>query len=112
MESAPEPDSRFTEWETPVVAARVAPPRPGLFQVRVRDGMVQYPRGSTPLIFSCRADELAGGISAFRETILPMWEQDEEQVMVRWLPDEDSFSRHEAVLRDFETEYGSPPIKN
>ncbi len=112
MEPTPAPDPRFTDWETPVVAARAAPQRPGLFQVKVRDGMVDYPRGRSPLIFSCRADQLAGGISAFREKILPKWEQSEEQVLVRWLPDEDSISRHEIVLRDFETEYGSQPIKN
>ena len=75
-------------------------------------GFPQIPRGRSQLIFSCRADELAGGILAFRKQILSKWEQTEEQVLVGWLHDEESISRHEAVLRDFESEFGSAPIKN
>ena len=112
MEPTPAPDPHFTDWESPAVAASAAPRRPGLFQVRVRDGMVDYPRGRSQLIIFCRADELAGGILAFRKQILSKWEQTEEQVLVRWLHDEESISRHEAVLRDFESEFGSAPIKN
>ncbi|MBK9036923.1 MAG: hypothetical protein IPL61_37670 [Myxococcales bacterium] len=48
----------FGRWYPLTAAAAHAPPGPGVFQVRVRDGLIDYPRGKSAMVHYAAAPDV------------------------------------------------------
>jgi hypothetical protein len=56
---------RFGPWYRLADAARHAPAGPGVFQVRLEDGLVDYPTGKSAMVHYAAADDLLAATTAF-----------------------------------------------
>ena len=56
---------RFVPWYPLVRAAEHAPAAPGVFQVRVRHGLVDYPRGKSAMVHYGAGRDVCAAASAF-----------------------------------------------
>jgi hypothetical protein len=59
---------RFVPWYPLAEAARRAPATPGIFQVRVRAGLVNYPRGKSAMIHYGGGEDVRAAAVAFAAT--------------------------------------------
>ena len=99
----------FGRWHEIANAAESAPPGPGLYQVRLESGLIDYPRGKSAMILYGAAADLAAearGLSAAHPG--RPW-------LVRFSEDlsaEDAGDRHailHRLLASFERRFGAPP---
>jgi hypothetical protein len=102
---------QFGTWYPLEEAAAHAPASPGVFQVRLREGLIDYPRGKSAMVHYEVAGDVRAAASAFaaghpgrpwlcRHTI----EMSAEEV-----DDVDAF--HRRLLRDFVNRFGAPPTQ-
>jgi hypothetical protein len=56
---------RFVPWYRLAEAAEHAPARPGVFQVRVESGLIDYPRGKSAMVHYGAADDVRAATLAF-----------------------------------------------
>jgi hypothetical protein len=57
---------RFCPWYPLALADRHAPTTAGMFQVRISDGLIDYPSGKSAMVHYQLAAELRPAIAAFR----------------------------------------------
>ncbi len=97
--------ARFCRWYPLADAATSAPNRPGVFQVRVADGLLDYPRGKSAMIAYRAAPDVRAAAADFAA------EHPEEPWLCRHL--EEAPRDPAGVLEDlkarFRRRFGSPP---
>lgn len=100
---------RFGTWYPLVEAASHAPDTPGVFQVRIASGLIQYARGKSAMIHYAVASDLREAIVAFAAS------HPTEDWLCRHCAEFSPSSRetpedHYERLRDrFTTQFGGPP---
>jgi len=104
--------TRFGDWTEPAAAEVTAPAEPGVFQVRVKAGLLAYPRGKSAMLFYGAAQDLRAGIAAFRLQVVPRWEQPETALWIRWKPARDPDAALRAYLDLFQGRFGALPARN
>ncbi|MFQ5651552.1 MAG: hypothetical protein ACE5IY_16575 [bacterium] len=102
---------RFTDWVS-LEHMEIAPSEPGLFQLKVQVGLLQYPLGKSAMFYYGYAEHLAYGLEKFRAEILPALEVDEEDLLVRWITPEDTLGRFKNHMDRFCASFGSLPLGN
>jgi hypothetical protein len=95
---------RFCPWYPLADADRHAPASGGVFQVRIPDGLLDYPTGKSAMIHYEAAGDLRAAIATFRAA---------HPVGVGWLcrhtSEDGSVELHARLLRDFTSRFGTPP---
>lgn len=95
----------FSRWYPLAAAGEHAPPRPGVLQLRVAQGLLDYPRGKSAMIHYTSADDLRGAASALAAA----------HPGVDWLcrhtdgPVDDPAGLAALLLRTFDDRFGTPP---
>ena len=102
---------KFTDWVSwPETTA--APALPGIFQVKIRTGLITYPAGKSAMFYYGFASPLDTGLQTFRARILPELGKDEETLVVRWLTPPETKDRFKQYLDKFYINFGSLPAGN
>lgn len=103
---------RYSDWSTLDKIGENLPIEPGLFQIRVREGLLTYPKGKTAMFYYGYASNLKHGLLKFRENILPLLEANEDALYVRWMPADKVEERFQNYLNSFLTNFGAMPLGN
>lgn len=101
---------QFVPWYPLSEAGQWAPASPGVFQVRVREGLLDYPRGKSAMVYYGAGDDVRA----------------EAEALAAAYPDRDWLCRHavdmtawerenprlacELYLERFRARFGSPPM--
>jgi len=104
--------TRFGGWAELAAAAEQAPRDPGVFQVRVREGLHAYPRGRSAMLFYGAAQDLRREIAVFRSRTLSRWKEPEAHLWIRWKPARDPETALRAHLELFQRRFGALPARN
>jgi len=102
----------YSERITLDTIASHVPDASGLFQVRVREGLLSYPKGKSAMFYYGYADNLNRGLTKFCKEILPLQEINQELLFVRWMTAEDTTTRFQNYLNSFVTNFGTLPLGN
>lgn len=98
---------RFTRWYPLTEAADNAPATPGVLQVRLATGLIDYPRGKSAMVHYAVADDVRdAALRLASEQLGPaLWcrHLDPEGCAV------DYAAEHARLVREFENRFGSPP---
>lgn len=100
---------RFCDWVEMDDAVRKAPPLPGLFQIRVKRGLLTYPTGKTAMLSYGGHGNLRNGVAEWLEKSLPASNYSPSELWIRWIPYPEFSSKLEAYLRDFQFRFGALP---
>ena len=100
---------KFGRWYPLADAARLAPVGPGVFQVRVADGLVDYPRGKSAMVHYQGAEDVRAAAAAFaaRHPGSPWWCR--HIIEPEALGPAAAAELAERLLREFATRFGHPP---
>lgn len=103
------PGVKFGSWYPLSDAAQCAPPAPGVFQVRVAEGLVDYPRGKSAMIHYEAALDVRVAASGFAATHAgaPWWCR--HTIEPEALAPADAEALAAKLLRDFTVRFGTPP---
>jgi hypothetical protein len=97
----------FDRWYPLASAELHAPSGPGVFQVRIRTGLVDYPRGRSAMVHYGAADNVRVAVRAFAN------EHPQADWLCRHLLEGDGAGAAEAVaarlIRNFAARFGRPP---
>lgn len=100
---------RFVSWYPLAEAGEHAPPTPGVFQIRVRAGLVDYPRGKSAMIYYGWGREVRAAATAFLAAHPGAdWLCRHAVQMSEWELDHPAAVAGQFVER-FEARFGSPP---
>jgi len=101
---------RFCPWYSLADADRHAPAAGGVFQIRIPDGLLDYPSGKSAMIHYDAAADLRAAIAAFRAA---------HPAGAAWLcrhtiemsahERADAAALHDRLVREFTTRFGSGP---
>ncbi|NIR49240.1 hypothetical protein GWO43_12220 [candidate division KSB1 bacterium] len=103
---------RFSDWTTFDKLRSDAPTEGGLFQLKVKGGLLTYPDGKSAMFYYGFAGNLNQGLQNFRQKILPLLEVNEEMLYLRWLATEDREARFQNHLNSFHSQFGTLPLGN
>jgi len=103
---------RFSDWFALDDAHEHAPNQSGLFQVKIREGLLTYPHGKTAMYYYGYAEDLSHGALFFLEEILPSLDQDQQSLLIRWMPASDKEPRFKKHLDQFISKFGALPVGN
>ncbi len=103
-------EGAFGPWEE--LAAAAPPAAPGVFQVRLRRGLHSYPRGRSAMLYYGRDRDLARGVTAFRERVLPGLPWPAAELRVRWRQAAEPERLLGELLARFGARFGSLPEVN
>lgn len=99
---------RFTRWYPLSDAAAHAPAAPGMLQMRLAAGLIDYPRGKSAMVYYAVADDVRAAALAFaagyRGALLWCRHLDSEGEAL------DCAAVHDRFVREFVSRFGSPPI--
>ncbi len=100
---------KFGPWYPLADVARRAPDAPGVFQVRVAEGLVDYPRGKSAMIHYAAADDVRAAAAAFaaRHPEAPWWCR--HTIEPESLAPADAAALAARLLRDFTARFGVAP---
>lgn len=98
---------QFGRWYPLAAAADHAPAAPGVFQIRTRSGLLDYPRGKSAMVhYQAAADVRAAACALAQAHPAADW-------LCRHLEDLDDTASAPAVaqklIRDFAARFGTPP---
>ncbi|MFQ5604993.1 MAG: hypothetical protein ACE5HS_17125 [bacterium] len=103
---------RYSDWTTLANTETEAPAQNGLFQIKVKDGLVNYPRGKSAMFYYGFAENLSQGLQNFRSRILPLLEVNESVLLIRWLATENTEAQFQNYLNSFFNNFGALPLGN
>ncbi len=103
---------RFSDWHTFDELAEQVPVEPGLFQIKIREGLLSYPQGKTAMFYYGYSEDLNYGLQKFNENILPILKMEPEILVARWMAAEDFEIRFKNQLDFFHSNFGSFPLGN
>ena len=100
---------RFVSWYALAEASAHAPPTPGVFQVRVRRGLIDYPRGKSAMIHYGWARDVRAAAAAFaRAHPHADWLCRHAVELAPWqVADPEQACR--TLLQRFHARFGTPP---
>jgi hypothetical protein len=101
---------KFGSWYPLADVARNAPEAPGVFQVRVAEGLVDYPRGKSAMIHYEAALDVRAAAAEFAAHYpgAPWWCR--HTIEPEALAPEEAAALAERLLRDFTTRFGRRPM--
>lgn len=98
---------RFTRWYPLSEAANNAPVAPGVIQVRLAAGLLDYPRGKSAMVYYAVADDIRAAAMRFaagyRGALLWCRHLDPEGEVL------DFTEVHAKLVREFVHRFGTPP---
>jgi len=103
---------RFSDWLTFDEIAEQVPVEPGLFQIKIREGLMSYPQGKTAMFYYGYSEDLNYGLQKFQQDILPLLKMKAEILFARWMAAEDFELRFKNQLDLFRSNFGSFPLGN
>ena len=103
---------RFSDWHTFDEARNNAPLVAGIFQVKVCDGLLSYPQGKSAMFYYGYAKILSQGLDYYLQELLPHLEINDDVLLVRWMPTEDTEARFQKQLQVFARSFGALPLGN
>lgn len=103
---------RYSDWTPLIETGTQAPTKAGLFQIRIREGLLNYPQGKSAMFYYGYATDLRAGLKRFREDVVPFLEVNAETLLARWMPAEDPEERFQQHLQTFLTNFGTMPLGN
>jgi hypothetical protein len=100
---------KFGSWYPLADAARHAPGAPGVFQVRLAEGLIDYPRGKSAMLHYAAADDVRAAAAAFAadHPQAPWWCR--HTIEPEALAPGDATALVERLLRDFLVRFGRAP---
>jgi hypothetical protein len=100
---------KFGRWYPLADAARLAPGGPGVFQVRVAEGLVDYPRGKSAMVHYEAAEDVCAAAVAFaaRHPEQPWWCR--HTIEPETLAPADAAALADRLRRDFAVRFGREP---
>lgn len=100
---------RFGSWYPLAEAARNAPEAPGVFQVRVAEGLVDYPRGKSAMIHYAAALDVRAAAADFaaHHPDAPWWCR--HTIEPEALAADEAEALAARLLRDFTARFGCAP---
>lgn len=100
---------KFGSWYPLAEAALCAPAAPGVFQVRVAEGLVEYPRGKSAMIHYEAALDVRAAAANFAAAHpgAPWWCR--HTIEPASLAPADADALAAKLLRDFAVRFGTPP---
>jgi hypothetical protein len=100
---------KFGRWYPLADAARLAPGAPGVFQVRVAEGLVEYPRGKSAMVHYEAAGDVRAAAAAFAARFAgePWWCR--HTIEPEALAPDDARALGERLVRDFAARFGREP---
>ncbi len=103
---------RFCDWHKLSEDKLDAPEEAGIFQVRVAEGLLSYPKGKSAMFYYGYASNLKNGLAGFVHNVLPLLEVNREVLLVRWMPVPDTEIRFQGYLEAFHAKFGTLPLGN
>ena len=103
---------RYSDWCTFDQARSIAPAAAGLFQVKFRKGLLNYPHGKSAMFYYGYAKTLSQGLGYCLKEVLPYLEVKNSQLLVRWLAVQDTEARFQNQLQVFARSFGALPLGN
>ena len=100
---------KFGSWYPLAEAAQLAPAAPGVFQVRVAEGLVEYPRGKSAMIHYGFAEDVRAAAAAFAAAHPGVAWWCRHTIEPEALAPEDAQALAAKLLRDFTVRFGTPP---
>jgi hypothetical protein len=104
--------NRYSDWLTFDEVEIAAPEDPGLFQIKLREGLLAYPSGKSAMVYYGYSENLYEGLTYFRNAYLPFIELAEDVIVVRYMPAPDFEARFKKHLGFFHNNFGSMPLGN
>lgn len=100
---------KFGRWYPLADASRLAPGGPGVFQIRVADGLLDYPRGKSAMVHYEAATDVRAAAAAFaaRHLGAPWWCR--HTIEPDGLAAADAAALAARLLREFTSRFGSAP---
>lgn len=93
----------FVHWYPLREAVQHAPPETGVFQIRVADGLLDYPQGKSAMVHYGQATDLRDSIQQVAR------EHNEADFLCRHQSSEQPAVLLEFVLNNFERRFGTAP---
>ncbi len=103
---------RFSEWKSLETISTMAPNDGGLFQIKVREGLLNYPTGKSAMFYYGFAINLNRGLLKFQNEILPLLEISTDALVIRWMSAADFETRFQSLLNSFVSNFGALPLGN
>lgn len=103
---------RFCEWQLLETISMAAPDEGGLFQIKIRDGLLKYPSGKSAMFYYGFATNLNRGLLKFLNEILPLLEASTDALVIRWMSAADFEARFQNLLNSFVSTFGALPLGN
>lgn len=103
---------RFSDWITFDEIAEQVPIEPGLFQIKISEGLLSYPTCKTAMFYYGYSEDLNYGLQKFSQEILPLLKMQAEILLARWMAAEDFEIRFKKQLDFFRSNFGSFPLGN
>ena len=104
--------NKFSDWISFGQIEKKFPKAPGLFQVKVKGGLLSYPKGKSAMFYYGYTSNLHRGAVNFRSKILPLLEVNEEALLIRWMSVKEVEAKFQLYLNTFYKRFGSLPLGN
>ncbi len=101
----------FTDW-TPFQNFCKAPATTGVFQLRIDEGLLDYPTGKSTMFYFGYAENLNRSLDEFNKNILPYLDRTPDKLLLRWLPDPNAKARFEKRMNAFVNKFSCMPFGN
>ena len=95
---------RFCPWYALADAAAHAPGAPGVLQLRLVDGLLDYPRGKSAMVHYAHADDVRAAAVALAAS------HANRTLLCRHVELEHAAAFHAKVRDEFIRRFGSPPV--
>ena len=102
---------RFSDWLA-LDELQDLPEQSGLFQVRLKSGLLEYPVGKSAMFYYGYAENLKIGCQQFVDSILPKLGQNAHDLLLRTMPLEAMADRFKPLIQQFARNFGSLPKGN
>jgi hypothetical protein len=100
---------RFCPWYLLADGGAHAPPSPGMFQVRIADGLLDYPGGKSAMVHYETADDLRASIVAFAARHADAGWLCRHTIEMSGDPVEDAQALYARLVGEFRARFGSAP---
>src|SRR3990172_6338055 len=100
---------KFCDWLSFNNIQTESPDQPGVFQVKIKKGLIDYPTGKSAMFYYGYTNNLNKGLAQFCTEILPVLNIDSDLIVMRWLVVSDTETQFKKYMDLFLTKFGSLP---
>jgi hypothetical protein len=100
---------RFGPWYPLADAAHHAPAGPGVFQIRLAEGLRDYPTGKSAMVHYAAATDLRAATTAFAAAHADRPWLCRHTIEMTAADEARAAAHHEQLVRDFTARFGSAP---